>query len=161
MREIVAELSRDERRSELQVVQDIGRTTKDTVRLRAVVDGRTDGTMPLEDGAFLTRGARGLMVAAACATHEPRRAYHGKRANVVTEYLRLLSLGQTEIGSFVMTVFSPVPPGMQTTIALGDDAPETNYNRLVTTKLTTALDAVQRAAVATVATGGLDSFEKR
>jgi hypothetical protein len=160
VREIVAELSRAEGRSELLIIQDIGRTSKDSVRLRAVVDGRNDGTIPLEDGARLARSARGLMAAAACAADEPRRAYHTRRSPTVIEYLDGLSLGQTELGSFVMTVMSPVPPGLAHTVTpVGVDQPDTSFSRRVTQTLATALSAVRLAAETSVAEGDVSSFE--
>ena len=66
--------------------------------------------IPLEDGALLARSARGMMLAAACSTYERRRAFHTRKPQVAVDYMKGLSLGQTEIGSFVLTVISPVPP---------------------------------------------------
>lgn len=161
VREVIAALSRVEGRSELLVLQDIAQTLRDVLRLRTVVEGRTDGTIPLEDGALLARSARGMMLAAACATHERRRAFHARKPQVAIDYLKGLSLGQTEVGSFVLTVISPVPPALaQPEGAPGAGPPETNFNRRVTETLTTALAAVRTAADASVARGGVEAFEE-
>lgn len=160
-REVIAELSRVEGRSELLIVQDIAQTLRDVVRLRTVIEGRTDGTIPLEDGALLARSARGMMLAAACATHERRRAFHARKPQVAVDYMKGLSLGQTEIGSFVLTVISPVPPALaQTDMLLGVVPSETNFNRRVTETLTTALAAIRTAAETSVARGGVGAFEE-
>jgi hypothetical protein len=160
VREVILELSRVEGRSEVLIVQDIAQTLRDVVRLRTVVEGRTDGTIPLEDGALLARSARGMMLAAACATHERRRAFHTRKPQVAVDYMKGLSLGQTEVGSFVLTVISPVPPTLAQTEMLLEAPPETNFNRRVTETLTTALAAIRTAAETSVARGGLSAFEE-
>lgn len=161
IREVIVELSRVEDRSEMLIVQDIAQTLRDVVRLRAVIEGRTDGTIPLEDGALLARSARGMMLAAACSTYERRRAFHTRKPQAAVDFMKGLSLGQTEVGSFVLTVISPVPPGLaQTEMPLGASPPETNFNRRVTETLTTALAAMRTAAETSVARGGVGAFEE-
>ena len=161
VREVILELSRVEGRSEVLIVQDIAQTLRDVVRLRTVVEGRTDGTIPLEDGALLARSARGMMLAAACATYERRRAFHTRKPQAAVDYMKGLSLGQTEIGSFVLTVISPVPPALaQTEMLLEAAQPETNFNRRVTETLTTALAAIRTAAETSVARGGVGAFDE-
>jgi hypothetical protein len=86
VREVLAELSQLEGRSESAIAQDIQRASRDIIRVRAVVDGRTDGSIPLEDGALLARSTRLLMLAAACAAYEPRRAYHSRKPQPATEF---------------------------------------------------------------------------
>lgn len=162
VREVLAELSKLEGRSENAIAQDIQRASRDIIRVRAVVDGRTDGSIPLEDGSLLARSARSLMLAAACAAHEPRRAYGQRKPAPATEYLRGLSMGQTEVGSFVLTVLSPVPPAFtqQTALPFVDAAATPDhYNRRVTRTLSTALGAVTRATEASIATGDITPFD--
>jgi len=162
VREVLAELSQLEGRSENAIAQDIQRASRDIIRMRAVVDNRTDGSIPLEDGSLLARSARSLMLAAACAAHEPRRAYGPRKPAPATEYLRGLSMGQTEVGSFVLTVLSPVPPAFtQQTVLPFVDAAATpdHYNRRVTRTLSTALGAVTRATEASIATGDITPFD--
>jgi hypothetical protein len=160
VRDILEGLSRAERRSELLIIQDIGSVSKDCVRFRAVVDGRNDGTIPLEAGARLARSARRLMMAAACAAEAPRRAYHARRSPAVVNYLAGLNLGQTEPGSFVMTVMSPVPPALAPAAAPAvTDPQDASFPRRVTRALATALSAVRQAAEASVVAGDATPFE--
>jgi hypothetical protein len=160
IREVLMELSRDEQRSEFEIFRDIQSSTRDVIRLRAIVRGRTDGTIPLEDGAQLARCARSLMLAAACSAFEPRRAYHTRKPPVATDYIRDLSLGQTEIGSFVMTVVSPVPPALHQTSLQFGEPPDSSFSRRVTTTLATALSAVTQAAQQSMDDGELTHFEE-
>jgi hypothetical protein len=163
VREVLAELSQLEGRSERAIAQDIQRASRDIIRVRAVIDGRTDGSIPLEDGALLARSTRSLMLAAACAAYEPRRAYHSRKPQPATEYVRSLSMGQTEVGSFVLTVLSPVPPAFtqQANLPLVETAvtPD-HYNRKVTRTLSTALGAVKQATEDSIVTGDITPFDE-
>jgi hypothetical protein len=166
VREVVATLSEEEGRSELHILHDIRLASQDVVRLNAVVDGRDDGTIPLGDGALLARAARGMMLAAACSAVYPKRAYPPRKPTKATDYLNELSLGQTEHGSFVMTVLSPVPPGfVQGHLALpGEldpgDLDARSFNRNVTRTLANALHAVREATDAAIGSGKLDPFDE-
>src|SRR5262249_10847447 len=66
--EVLALLSEAEDRSQLEILHDVPLVSRDIVRLRAIVQGRTDGTMPLADAAQIAQAARNLMLAAACST---------------------------------------------------------------------------------------------
>lgn len=163
VREVLAELSEIEGRSESAIAQDIQRASRDIIRVRAVIDGRADGSISLEDGALLARSARSLMLAAACAAHEPRRAYHSRKPQPATEYVRGLSMGQTEVGSFVLTVLSTVPPAFtqQASLPLVDAATTPDhYNRRVTRTLSTALGAVKQATEDSIVTGDIAPFDE-
>jgi hypothetical protein len=71
-----------------------------------------------------------------------------------------VSLGQTERGSFVLTLLAPVPPSLVQPAPGPDRADEDEpFNRRVTRTLGTALTAVRRAAELGVSTGDLSAFE--
>ena len=163
VREVLAELSQLEGRSEKVIALDIQRASRDIVRVRAIIDGRTDGSISLEDGALLARSARSLMLAAACSAWEPRRAYHNRKPQPATEYVKGLSMGQTEVGSFVLTVLSPVPPAFTQQANLpfveGTTVPD-HYNRKVTRTLSTALGAVKQATESSILTGDITPFDE-
>ena len=76
------------------------------------------------------------------------------------EYLRQMRLGQTEQGSFVVTLLSPVvPPPMQLTFDLGpEELPEDDsIERRMTKHLAGALKAARKAIEGTVG-GESDAF---
>jgi hypothetical protein len=160
IRDALAILAEEEQRSQIDLVKDIPLVSRDIIRLRSIVQGRNDGTIPLGDGALLATAARTLMLAAACATVEPRRAWGSRKPQKATSYLDELSLGQTERSSFVLTLLAPIPPSLVPRHApldhLGEDEP---FNRRVTRTLGTALTAVRRAAELGVSTGDFSAFE--
>src|SRR5438034_1338067 len=67
---------------------------------------------PLEDGAQFFENAKDLILAAACAADTPRSYYPTRKPAKAMEYLRKTRLGQTETGSFVLTILSRVPPSL-------------------------------------------------
>ena len=69
-----------------------------------------DGTLPLEDGALLIKSAYEMLLAAACSATLPLAYYRGKRPAKATRYIEKARLGQSERGSYLLTLISPVPP---------------------------------------------------
>lgn len=160
VRDVVAVLADEEARSQIELVADIPLVARDIIRIRCVVQGRTDGTISLDDGAHIAAAARSMMLAAACSTVEPRRAWASRKPQQAMRYLEDLSLGQTERGSFVMTLLAPVPPSLVPPAPnLGLTEDDEPFNRRVTRTLGTALTAVRRAAELGVSAGDLSAFE--
>ena len=58
-----------------------------------------------------------MVLAAACSLREPRPVYGARNDREANEFMRRVRLGQTEVGSFVVTILSPVvPPEVQLTL---------------------------------------------
>lgn len=162
MADIAAILSDVENRPQLAVYADLIKSGFDVVRFRAL-DADVAGTIALENGVALYDHARDLVAAAANAAIKPKRAYRGNSSERAKDYLNSLRLGQTEIGSYVLTVLSPVPPSLESDqlpllpeLGVGDDP----FPRQVVRKLAQALHATKRAAVEAAATGKMEPFEE-
>src|SRR5262245_39671441 len=112
MGDVVDTLSEAEGRTQLSVFADLIKSGFDVLRFRAS-EADDAGTIALEHGVGLYDHARHLMAAASNATIKPRRAYRGAMFDQTREYLQQLRLGQTEVGSYVLTVLSPVPPALE------------------------------------------------
>lgn len=161
MSDIVGSLAVVEGRPEISIFQDLVRSGFDVLRFRAP-DADEAGTIGLETGAALYEYARDLLAAVANATIKPKRAYRGNSPERAKEYMRSLRLGQTEIGSYVFAILSPVPPSFE----IGQKelfpdlavSPEP-FSREVTLKLNRALRATKGAVAEAGATGRLDAFE--
>lgn len=162
MHDVIATLSEAEDRSELALLHDIPRTTKDVVRVRAVAEARDPDSIALLDGVRLVRASRTLLLAAACSAHQPKRAYHTRKPARATDYVKQLRLGHTERGSYVLRLYSAVPPALvaqQSFDFAEDDLGEEPFARRVTRTLATALSLVRAAADQGAATGELEAFE--
>ena len=134
---------------ELTLYRDLVMADRDVVRVRAV-DGDASGSVAVNDGIDLISGARDMILAAACSLQGPQPLYRAEATREARAYLSRVRLGQTEQGSFAITLLSPVisPPIQQPLFSAldGDDPIE----RQVTRRLADALAATREATEKTV-----------
>lgn len=147
--DVIALFARTENRDELQVYRDLSTADQDVIRIRAP-EAEDDGSIKLEAGVELVTEARNLLLSAACSTTDPRRAYRAGRIKEASEYIEKVRLGQTERGSFIVTLLSPVPPALEPTAPtlwpLPSDEPfERQVTRRLVDGLEAARDAIERA----------------
>lgn len=162
MRSLVRTLTEIESRPEELIVRSILSVASDVVRVRAVGHELRDGTVPFDAFLALGEAARGMMLAAACAANEPRKAYANRKATRVVDYLSSLRFGQTEHGSYVLTVHSAVPPSFpptQVSLPNCEPADEEPYPRRVTATLLSGLQHVVRGVESYAATGSVDELD--
>jgi hypothetical protein len=134
---------------ELSLYRDLVTADRDVIRVRATESN--DGAITVGDGISLIQGVRDMLLAAACSLRNPQPLYRAGANREASEYVRRVRLGQTEQGSFVVTLLTPViSPPMQQTLdpdwTSGDDSME----RLVTKRLADAVKAVRHATERTV-----------
>lgn len=140
----------------LSLYRDLIVADRDVVRIRAAPDG-ADGSVVLDDGVSLITGARDMIAAAACSLREPRRSYRAGANREAADYLRRVQLGQTEQGSFVVTLVGPAVPPPVRAMASFDTMPDDEpVERRMTQRLAEALTATREAAER--ASGGDDAF---
>ena len=114
---------------ELALYRDLAMADRDVVRVRAV-DGDDRGSVAVSDGIDLMSGARDIILAAACSLQRPQPLYRAGANREAMAYLKRVRLGQTEQGSFAITLLSPVisPPIQQqslfSALEYGDDPTE-------------------------------------
>jgi hypothetical protein len=146
-----------EDRSQLEILRDLLVTSADVIRIRFTDGELADGSVPLEDGSQYFQKAKDLMLAAACAAVAPRAYYPSRKPAEAIDYLRNVRLGQTELGSFVLTILSRVPPGLTVggSRSLENGEP---FERRVTQVLSKSLEAVRTAAEEAASTGQVESF---
>jgi hypothetical protein len=150
-----------EERSQLEIFQDLTTTGADVFRFRSLQPDAQDGTIPIDDGVELIRHARESMLAAACSAVDPRPYYPTRKPTQAVEYLQRVRLGQTERGSYVVTLVAPVPP---------DLAPDKNgqapldiedpFERRANIVLARAFAAIRDAAPEALASGEFAVFER-
>ena len=143
---------------EATLYNDLVVADRDVTRVR-VDDGDMNGSISLEQGPNLVSGARDMLLAAACSLHEPSRPVYRAAANKeANEYVRRVRLGQTEHGSFVVTLLSPViPPPIQEPLLPDMENHLDPLERRVALRLSQALSAVHGATAKTM-TGDTAAF---
>ena len=142
---------------DIALYRDLVTADRDTVRVRATESG--DGSVTLNDGIALVNGARAMVLAAACSAHDPQPFYRAGANREARDYVRRMRLGQTEQGSFVVTLLSPVVSSRMS--AEFDDPDSVSdvdpVERRVTTLLAGALEATRRA-IETAVSGDNGAF---
>lgn len=150
VRETLETLGEIERRSQLDILADIQCISSDVIRWRWIQASSEDGTIPLEQGHQFFALVRNQLLAAACSAVEPLQFFASRKPAPAVEFLRQARLGQSERGSYVVTVHSPVPPAMP--VSGLEDEPEP-FERRVTVTLSKALHCLRRVATETVSGG--------
>lgn len=162
MGEMLQTLSVAEQRSQLEILTDVSLASADVVRLRVTGAETADGSIAIDDGVTLVDSARAVLLAAACSAHEPRRSFPTRKPRQAVEYLEKARLGQTERGSYTVTMVSTVAPSLT---ASEDgrlfDTPDTQepFARRVTLTLARAVTKLRTAAEVAVAESDLQPFE--
>lgn len=134
----------------LTVVRNIAAVGTDIIRLRMQHPRSRSGTLPLDEGVAFVQKTRDLVLAAACAAAEAREVFYSRKPAKAVDYMKRARLGQTEHGSFIVTVESPIPldtdpvgtlrlPGLE-------PPPAPAYERKVTETLLAAVGAAIEAA---------------
>ena len=137
---------------ELTVYRSLVTADRDVIRVRAA--GSDDGSVTLNDGVDLIRGAHDLLLSAACSLREPRPVYRAGANREAADLLKQVRLGQTDQGSFVVTLLSPVVPLPMPTLFPDPDDRAAPIERRMTKRLIEALTAARQAAERTVAGDG-------
>ena len=143
---------------ELSLYRDLVTADRDVIRVRTAESD--DGSVSASSGFKLVHGAYDMLLAAACSLRNPQPLYRAGANREASDYLSRVRLGQTEQGSFVITLLTPVvPPPIQlllsTELAPDDDPIE----RQMTRRLAVALAATRQATERTLG-GEADAFSK-
>lgn len=157
--ELLSILAVVEKRSQWQVYRDLLTITSDVIRIRIADAEFADGTLPIEEHAQIAQKARDLVLAAACAATEARPVWHKRKPGQAMEHVRRVRIGQSEQGSYVVTVLSRVTPLLH-----GQNhqlfEPEVPYERRVTEKLAQSLVALEDAAERAALTQEMAAFDE-
>ena len=149
---------------ELTVYRSLVTGNRDVVRIR--VADADDGSLGLNAGVDLVRGAHDLVLSAACSITKPGQTVYRAGANQeAKDLVEKMRLGQTHQGSYVITVLTPVvpPPVGPQQQELFDDRGEDDRSAPIQRKMTRRLvEALQAARESTerVAAGDSNAFAR-
>ena len=156
--EVIEGRESDEPRSQLDILTDITNATSDLLRIRLQSARLESGTLLIEQGVRVIEHARDLLLAAACATVQPRPLYQTKKATQAVDYLKQVRIGQPERGSFVLVIQSEVPPRLASRDQPALIEIEEPFERQVMLTLAAAVTAARNAAQHAGATGNWQPF---
>jgi hypothetical protein len=156
----LATLERVEGRSQLEILLDLTYASADLIRIRRTIPEGRDGSISIEDGVALVGNARDLLFSAACSAVAPRSVFASRRPPQAIDYMHSARFGQTERGSYVVTIISRVEPlltrGQQDLFEPLEDP----FPRRVTRVLSAALHATVHASNAASTSGSFDAFRE-
>lgn len=161
MGDVLRTLAAVEARPETEILHDLSTTGSDLIRIRAPSRHAALGSLPLEEAVAFVERSRDMMLAAACAAVAKRSYYATRKPTRATDYLSRVRMGQTERGSYVLTILSPVAPALASEgeLPLGLEPPEP-YERQVIRTLAEGLAALEQAARQAASSGGMGAFEQ-
>jgi hypothetical protein len=160
MEVMIEDLVKIEDRSPYELLSDLSMAAFDVVRIRSP-DADDIGSVRLIAGVELHENARDVVLNAAnaAAAKKPKAVWRGRRAEEVEEYLNSLRLGQSQRGSFVISLLSPwdfIPVAERDQADLGFVDP---FGRRATKMLGKALDAIKKALQEAATEGVQKPFE--
>ncbi|MBF0439329.1 MAG: hypothetical protein HQL93_09435 [Magnetococcales bacterium] len=129
MSEVLRQLELAEKRSQIMIFNDLLTTNSDIIRVRLIDPELEDGTITIDEHERIIQNVRNMMKYAACATINPEKA---------NDYLKGIRIGQSERGSYILTIHSRIPPRLQS----DKDDP---FPRKIVEQLALALDELRLA----------------
>jgi hypothetical protein len=156
--ELLHNLELLERRAMSAILVDISGSSQDRVRIGVRGPTTAGGRVDVATGARIYNAARDLVLAAACSTIEARAVYGRRKPEAAMEYLRTASFGQSEVGSYVLTVETSIPPRL---LGASDAAdPDPPFERRVTLVFAEAVAAARAALAEAAATASIEPFRR-
>ena len=140
---------------QLAVYRSLVTTDRDVVRVRAAES--EDGSVTLTAGVNLIDGAREMLLSAACSLRERQPVYRAGANREASDLLNRVRLGQTDHGSFVVTLLTPVVPPPMPALFPDPDDRNAPIERRMTMRLVEALTAARQATERTAA-GDQEAF---
>jgi hypothetical protein len=157
MERAVEQLARVEGRTAPQALEALrDAMTHDIVRVR--IGGAA--ALPLESGVAAIDALPRLLQAAALATHRLSATYTSRPPNHIRSYLAALTLKQTEVGSFVLRLASPLEGPPEPTPPQTSLLSPTPLGRRVVAQLISSLEAAAHAAAQATQAQRLDPLEQ-
>ncbi len=160
MAEAIANLSSFEGRLSAELVRNIKASSVDILRLAITGAGLADGRVSLEAGPRIHNAARDMLLAAACAAVEAKPYFPSRKPNEASLLMKRAHFGQSEVGSYVMTLECSAVARVQTSLFEDDDSgQDTPMERRACVGLAHALHAVKGAIETSIAGQNVAAFE--
>jgi len=156
MAEVVAELAKLENRWPVYVLRDLEKAGWDVIRVRSP---SSDGNIPVNQGTQVLEQTHDMLLAAACAAVSPRAVFPTRKPTEAVDYMRKVQLGQTEQGSFVINLLSPVKPALGGQLDLWGNLVDEPFERQVTATLAKGLTILKKTISEAAASNDIKPFE--
>jgi hypothetical protein len=156
MSQAIDALRRAEGRHTSEVALDLVNSGYDVIRVRIMSAQAQEGVLPLEDAADYVQSSRDMLLAAACSEVTPRLYYPARKPAQANEFIRRVKFGQTDRGSFIFSLMTPIAPRLAEPQATEPDP----FERRVTKKLLSAILGAKSAASEAASERSIAAFEQ-
>ncbi|MEO5362948.1 MAG: hypothetical protein H7838_04920 [Magnetococcus sp. DMHC-8] len=156
MSEALRVLEQVENRSQWMIFNDLQMTGVDLIRVCLMDQDLSDGSLSMDENVKIAQYARDMMLAAASSAIRPQAVWPTRCPAQAVDYLKGVRIGQSERGSYVLTIQSRVTPLLQPTQGVLDL--EEPFPRQVVERLSHGLATMLRAAEQS-ATEGVRVFD--
>jgi hypothetical protein len=158
---LIEDIARLESRTPSAVLRDLKASSVDIVRLTIDSAMTRDGRIPVEAGHRVYEAARDLLLSAACSVIDPRPAFARRKPEEAMGLLQRARFGQTELGSFVLTIECTIAPRLQQPLLTDDGDPDAPLERRTYVRLAHALEGAEAASRESAASGRIEPFRRR
>jgi hypothetical protein len=158
---LIDDIARLESRTPSAVLRDLKASSMDIVRLAIESAMTRDGRIPVEAGHRVYEAARDLLLSAACSVIDPRPVFAKRKPEDAMTLLQRARFGQTELGSFVLTIECTIAPRLQQPLLTEDGDPDAPLERRACIRLAHALEGTEAASRESAASGQIEPFRRR
>jgi hypothetical protein len=160
VRMLIEDLARLEGQKPGPLLRDIRGASFDIVRIAFEGSGTKDGRISVKAGQRVYEAARDLLLSAACSVLDPRAVFTKRKPDEAMNLLDRARFGQTEFGSFVLSIECSIAPQLQQSLLVDTD-PDAPLERKTCVRLAHALQATEGACQESVGAGSIEPFRKR
>lgn len=122
------------------IINSIVNFISDKIKIQVIEEDVKEGVIPLLDGVKLFENVKEIMIAATLATLNKKKYFFGNRPDEATRYVNSLKLGQTEKGSYIVNILSPIDLNNNDFLFYHESL---SFTRKVTESLTLSLSSLQ------------------
>ena len=157
IKEALETIAVSEKRSVKEVFKNIISFNSDILRIHFEGLETKDGKIPMENGVHLFEQTEKLLLSAACSAVSKKAIFASRKPNKALDYIKKVKFGQTEDGSYIVTVYSPIPSPNQTVITKDADK---FFERKVLKTLAIAMETIDETSLEVLERGNFESFKK-